>query len=261
MCEHFSAERDENVEGTDRLFRDFGVPEELRARQRAVRERWAEQDPLCDATRIDRRLRGGERGALQGLLAPGDPRAGPHRRPLPVSRAGFRSAPHRRPPDGERGSLHRQLPRSRVRPIRSIRCAGRPASRGCRSTSRACARCAASTSGCSCPPTAASSSVPAAASTRPCCSTRCASSASSGRCAASRPARSWATAWQVWEQLFPKADPVTQMRTRMYMVIGALDLLEAEGRVEARWGAAGALEHRPAGAPAGSARRGEQVDR
>jgi hypothetical protein len=34
--------------------------------------------------------------------------------------------------------------------------------------------------------------------------------------------------------LFPKADPVAQMRTRMLMVIGGLDVLEDEGRVEPR---------------------------
>ena len=31
----------------------------------------------------------------------------------------------------------------------------------------------------------------------------------------------------------------------MYMVIGALDWLEAEGRVETRYGADGVFEHRP----------------
>ena len=40
-----------------------------------------------------------------------------------------------------------------------------------------------------------------------------------------------ATAWGVWQALFPTADPVTQMRTRMLMVIGGLDVLEEEGRV------------------------------
>ena len=34
------------------------------------------------------------------------------------------------------------------------------------------------------------------------------------------------TGWDIWKALFPKADPVTQMRTRMLMVIGALDVLE-----------------------------------
>ncbi len=34
------------------------------------------------------------------------------------------------------------------------------------------------------------------------------------------------TGWEIWKALFPKADPLTQMRTRMLMVIGALDVLE-----------------------------------
>jgi glyoxylase-like metal-dependent hydrolase (beta-lactamase superfamily II) len=42
-----------------------------------------------------------------------------------------------------------------------------------------------------------------------------------------------ATAWEIWQQLFPKLDPDTQMRTRMVMVIGALDVLEDAGRVRA----------------------------
>ena len=53
------------------------------------------------------------------------------------------------------------------------------------------------------------------------------------------------SAWSLWQVLFPKADPVTRMRNRMLMVIGALDELEAEGRVETMWDQ-GALVHRPA---------------
>jgi glyoxylase-like metal-dependent hydrolase (beta-lactamase superfamily II) len=37
------------------------------------------------------------------------------------------------------------------------------------------------------------------------------------------------TAWEVWHALFPKADPVHELRNRMLMVIGALDLLEEKG--------------------------------
>lgn len=37
------------------------------------------------------------------------------------------------------------------------------------------------------------------------------------------------TAWELWKALFPKADPVRQMRNRMLMVIGALDVLEEQG--------------------------------
>ncbi len=39
------------------------------------------------------------------------------------------------------------------------------------------------------------------------------------------------TAWEIWKALFPEADPVRQMRNRMLMVIGALDVLEDLGDV------------------------------
>jgi glyoxylase-like metal-dependent hydrolase (beta-lactamase superfamily II) len=39
------------------------------------------------------------------------------------------------------------------------------------------------------------------------------------------------SAWELWQRLFPKLDPESQMRTRMVMVIGALDVLEDAGRV------------------------------
>jgi glyoxylase-like metal-dependent hydrolase (beta-lactamase superfamily II) len=52
------------------------------------------------------------------------------------------------------------------------------------------------------------------------------------------------TAWSIWQALWPKADPVTQMRTRMLMVIGALDVLEDRGRVAAERRADGVLVHR-----------------
>lgn len=53
-----------------------------------------------------------------------------------------------------------------------------------------------------------------------------------------------ATAWQVWQALFPKADPLTQMTRRMMMVIGALDVLEDEARVVALRTADGRLGFR-----------------
>jgi glyoxylase-like metal-dependent hydrolase (beta-lactamase superfamily II) len=37
------------------------------------------------------------------------------------------------------------------------------------------------------------------------------------------------TGWDIWKALFPKADAVEEVRTRMLMVIGALDELEAQG--------------------------------
>jgi len=42
-----------------------------------------------------------------------------------------------------------------------------------------------------------------------------------------------ASAWEVWQILFSTLDPITQMRTRMMMVIGALDELESTSRVAA----------------------------
>jgi glyoxylase-like metal-dependent hydrolase (beta-lactamase superfamily II) len=54
-----------------------------------------------------------------------------------------------------------------------------------------------------------------------------------------------ASAWEVWQQLFPKLDPDTQMRTRMVMMIGALDVLEDEGRVRPLRRADGTIAFRP----------------
>ena len=259
MCEHFSAERDENVEGTDRLFRDFGVPEALRARQRAERERWVTQDPLCDATRIDRRLRGGDavpfKGfSLQVIHAPGhtpghclyhEPDTGalltgdhlmgnavPYTDNFLLEGAPDPHDALRRPPRFKGLPLYlaglRALRRQRFRMLL-------PAHGGVLEH-----------------PGRAIDEAMLFYQVR----IQRIERALRGAAAA----RGWATAWEIWEQLFPKADPVTQMRTRMYMVIGALDLLEAQGNVEARWGAAGALEHRPVAAPPGSARAGEQVN-
>ncbi len=53
------------------------------------------------------------------------------------------------------------------------------------------------------------------------------------------------TAWEIWQQLFPKADPVTQMRTRMLMVIGGLDVLEDAGRLAVARRADGVLLFAP----------------
>jgi len=54
-----------------------------------------------------------------------------------------------------------------------------------------------------------------------------------------------ASAWDVWRELFPKLDPDTQMRTRMVMVIGALDVLEDEGRARPIRRGDGTIAFRP----------------
>jgi glyoxylase-like metal-dependent hydrolase (beta-lactamase superfamily II) len=260
MCERFSAERDENIEGTDRLFRDFGVPPELRARQRTLREGYVRQDPLCDATRIDRRLRGGDavsfKGfALQVIHAPGhtaghclyhEPDSGAlftgdhlMGNAVPYTDNFLQGAPPdprdplRRPSRFKGLPLYlaglRALRRQRFRML--LPAHGGVLERPGRTIDEALLF----------------------------YEVRIQRIERALRAAAA--ARGWASAWELWERLFPQADPVTQMRTRMYMVIGALDLLEAEGRAETRWGAAGALEHRPVGSLPRSAGSGEQVDR
>ena len=52
------------------------------------------------------------------------------------------------------------------------------------------------------------------------------------------------TAWEIWKALFPKADPVRDMRNRMLMVIGALDVLEDRGECTTSRRDDGVLVHR-----------------
>lgn len=52
------------------------------------------------------------------------------------------------------------------------------------------------------------------------------------------------TAWEIWRALFPKADPAREMRKRMLMVIGALDVLEESGKTETARRDDGTLVHR-----------------
>jgi glyoxylase-like metal-dependent hydrolase (beta-lactamase superfamily II) len=59
--------------------------------------------------------------------------------------------------------------------------------------------------------------------------------------------RGEASGWETWQRLFPKLDANTQMRTRMVMVIGAFDVLEDAGRIVARRRDDGVLAFRPTG--------------
>jgi glyoxylase-like metal-dependent hydrolase (beta-lactamase superfamily II) len=52
------------------------------------------------------------------------------------------------------------------------------------------------------------------------------------------------TAYELWQGLFPNGDPATQMRTKLLMVIGALDVLEAGGACVTERRADGVLTHR-----------------
>jgi glyoxylase-like metal-dependent hydrolase (beta-lactamase superfamily II) len=245
MIEGYSAARDENIEGTDRLFRDFGVPAALRERQRALRERSLSDDPLCDATAVDRRLCDGDvvpfKGfGLQVLHAPGhtaghclywEPGSGalvtgdhlmgnavPYTDQFLLDGPPDPRDPLARPPRFRGLPLYltglRALRRQRFRTILPahggvIERAGRAIDDAILFYEVRIQR--------------VERALRALVAER----------------------GAPASAWQVWERLFPKADPVTQMRTRMYMVIGALDVLEEQGRVAARWSAERTLEHAP----------------
>jgi len=243
--ELYSPERDERIEVGNELFREYGVPEDLLERQAADIRAWiAREPPLCAPTRVDRRLCDAERipfkdfelevihapghtaghvllhEARTGTLLTGDHLMG---RAVPFTESYYvPGAPDPRDP-------LRRRPRFRGLPayldsLRSLR--GRPF--------------------------------------------RCLLPAHGG--IIDRPGRAIddailfyevriqrieralariaersgpATGWQVWQELFPKLDPVTQMRTRMMMVIGGLDVLEAEGRVTVERAADGSLSFAP----------------
>ncbi len=51
------------------------------------------------------------------------------------------------------------------------------------------------------------------------------------------------TAWQLWRALFPELDPVRQLKNRLLMVIGALDVLERSGSCVTRRRSGGVLVH------------------
>lgn len=243
--ELYSMERDERIDVGNELFREYGVPDELLARQAAqIREWIAREPPLCEPTRVDRRLRNAEwlpfkDFELEVIHAPGhtaghvllhEPRSGTlltgdhlMGRAVPFTESYFR------PGTPDPADPLRRRPRFRGLPayldsLRRIR--GRPF--------------------------------------------HCILPAHGG--IIDRPARAIedallfyevriqrierallrlterigpASGWQIWQELFPKLDPVTQMRTRMMMVIGGLDVLEAEGRVVVERTADGSLTFAP----------------
>ena len=244
--EAWSAERDEAIDATNALFCAYGVPAWVSEKQTVMRRRWLLEDPpLCEATRVDRRLRDGERISykdfeLEVLHAPGHT-AGhlllcePETRTLltgdhlmgdavPFTDTYFLDEP----PDA-RDPLRRtprfrglveylaSLRRLRTRSFRTLLPAhGGVIERPLQSIDEALLF----------------YEVRVQRIAR-----------ALGRLAASG---ATATAWEVWQSLFPKADPVTQMRTRMLMVIGGLDVLEGEGRVEVHRRGDGVFAYAPA---------------
>jgi glyoxylase-like metal-dependent hydrolase (beta-lactamase superfamily II) len=242
----YSPERDERIDVGNDVFREYGVPEDLLARQAAEIRAWIDKEPsLCAATRVDRRLRAGERVPfkdfeLEVIHAPGHT-AGHillHERQSGVLITGDHlmggavpfTETHFLPGAPDPTDPLRRQPRFRGLPaylgsLRSLR--GQTFHRILPAHGGIIDR-----------PSRAIDEALLFYEVRIQRIRRALARLSE------RAAR--ASAWEIWQELFPRLDPVTQMRTRMMMVIGGLDELEREGRVMVERGPGGSLLFAPA---------------
>jgi glyoxylase-like metal-dependent hydrolase (beta-lactamase superfamily II) len=244
-CEHFSKERDLAIEDTEALFREAGVPEEILAAQTAQRRKWLDEDPLCERTRVDHVLREGDRiafkdFALEVIQAPGhteghlllhEPASGvlltgDHLMGDAVPFTDYHyvdGAPDPADPLARRPRF-RGLPRylASLRALRTRRFRTLlPAHGGVLDR-----------------PARVIDDALLFYEVRVQRVER-----ALGRAAGEEGGP--VSPWAVWRRVFPHADPVGEMRNRMYLVLGALDLFEAEGRVAVERDASGALRYRP----------------
>jgi glyoxylase-like metal-dependent hydrolase (beta-lactamase superfamily II) len=229
--EGFAEDREEDIQSTHALFREHGVPEDLLERQSEMRRRWiAEDPPLCEATRVDRALRDGDTVAfkdfaLSVIHAPGHTAGhlllhetrtqtlitGDHLMgdAVPFTETYYEDgAPDPRDPLARRPRF-RGLP-AYLASVRSLR--GRPFRTILPAHGGVIDR-----------PARFVDDAILFYEVRVQRVERALEKLGEGRHAV--------PAWELWRTLFPKADPVTQMRTRMLMVIGALDVLEDAGRI------------------------------
>ena len=242
--ESFSRERDDDFEGANALFREHGVPEDLIDRQRRHHtQATAEDPPLCEPTRVDRLLHDGDRipfkdfelrvlhtpghtaghillhESASGALITGDHIMGdavPYTDNYYTSGLPDPSDPLRRRPRFKGLPAYmrsiRQLRRESYRVI--LPAHGGVITRAERAIEDALLFYEVRVQ------------------------------------RIERGLRSLAamgqevTAWEIWRALFPNADPVSAMRKRMLMVIGALDVLEAGGSCETTRRDDGVLLHR-----------------
>lgn len=244
-CEDFSKERDLAIEDTEALFREAGVPETILAAQSAQRRGWLDEDPLCERTGVDCVLREGDRiefkdFAFEVLHAPGHTEGHlllhePHSGTLFTGDHLMGNAVpftdyHYVEGAPEPGDPLERRPRFRGLPLylASLR-----ALRGRRFRTI----------------------LPAHGGVLE----RPARVIEDARLFYEvRVQRVWralvraaaeagpASPWEVWRRVFPRAEPVGEMRNRMYLVLGALDLFEAEGRVRVERDPTGVLRYRPA---------------
>lgn len=245
MIEHFSDERDERIEQTVELFREYGVDDELIERQTRFRRKLLATSPsLCEATRVDRTLRSGDRIPFKdfelevihtpghteghqvlyeertGTLVTGDHLMGSA---VPFTDTYYlEGAPDpgdplaRRPRFQGLPAYLTSLRRLRAGSYRKILPAhGGILERPARVIDEALLF----------------YEVRVQRALR-------VLQALAGE-------RAGTTAWEIWQRLFPKADRVREMRNRMLMVIGVIDVLEAQGRCQTRRRPDGVLVHNP----------------
>lgn len=243
--ERYSMERDERIELGNELFREYGVPAALLARQEAQIREWIAKEPaVCEPSRVDRRLRAGDRVPFKdfeldvlhapghtaghvllheqqsGTLLTGDHLMG---QAVPFTESYFLPGPS--DPDDPL----RRRPRFRgllayLQGLRQLRgstfCRILPAHGGIVDR-----------------PARAIDDAILFYEVRIQRIERALERATADT--------GWTSAWDLWQLLFPKLDPVTQMRTRMMMVIGGLDELERTRRIRADRSESGSLVFAP----------------
>jgi glyoxylase-like metal-dependent hydrolase (beta-lactamase superfamily II) len=243
--ESYSMEREERIDEGNELFREYGVPEELLTGQALQIRTWIEREPpLCAATRVERRIRGGDRvpfkdfelevihtpghtaghillhEARSATLLTGDHLMG---RAVPFTESHFVPGP---PDPGDpllRRPRFRGLP-AYLESLRSLR-------------GWSFRRILPAHGGIIDRPARAIEEAALFYEVRIQRIERALLRMAEGSGGVS--------AWEIWQALFPTLDPITQMRTRMMMVIGGLDELEVRGRVRVERRADGALVFTP----------------
>jgi len=244
-CEGFSAERDLDPDGVAELFREYAVPGELLERQLRMKHAWLEEDPLCAPTSVERVVRSGDLipfkdfcfevlhapGHTEGHLllyerASGALLTGDH---LMGNAVPF-TANHYLGGAPEPGDALSRRPRFQglSRYMASLR-----ALRGQTFQSLLPAH-----GGVLLHPRRSIEDAILFYEVRIQRVARALHAVADERGAAS--------AWEIWQRVFPKADPLREMRNRMFLVIGALDIFEETGQLRVERADDGSLRFRPA---------------
>lgn len=242
---HFSPEREERIDETNALFLEHGVPRALLDRQaERIRREIREEPPLAAPARVDRRLRDGERIPFKDFE-------------LDVLHAPGHTAGHVVLAEAETGTLITgdHLMGNAVPFTESFHLAGlpdpfdalgrRPRFRGLPSYLASLRRLRGGNHRTILPAHGGILDRPARVIDEALLFYDVRIQRVERTVARIAAERGDANAWEIWQQLFAKLDPDTQMRTRMVMVIGALDVLEDAGRVQPLRRADGTLAFRP----------------